>query len=238
MIRPRAGQNQRILQALAFVSLVAALTGAFGGVAFAVGKVSANPPSPTIAEGGVQVVTFSLAEPIIASTPDPTVVITFTVHDPTSRVQLSEPSLTWAADNWFAPMFLTISSIPDGIHDASDTATIDISTTSASEFYNGFTTPIAVTLSDPDPTPTTATTAPITTSTTMGPAPSTTTTTADPSTTAAPTTVVQPATGELPQTGGNTGNGAAGAFLLIIVGASMAAVRAGRLGGSRQRRPH
>jgi hypothetical protein len=166
--------------ALGVVAIVVALP----GVAFAAGKVSPAPQTFGVTEGNVQDVVFTLDAPIIGPGPGPAdVTLSFTPSDP-SRISVSPSTLHWDASEWPQPRTLHVTAIHDGVHDASNTVTVQVLTTSASAYYSGYTTSITATIGDIDPAPTT-----------------TTVTTAPPSTTtlARATTVV--VTDVLPTTG-------------------------------------
>ena len=203
------------------------------GAAFAVGRVSPAPATFTMTEGsGVpQTVTFTLQEPIIAMSPNPHVTLSFTIDDP-ARISLSPPTLDWDASQWPEPRTLQVTALHDGIDDASDTVTVHVLTTSASEFYDGYTTAFTVTLVDPDappPTTTTTTTTAAPTSTTAA----TTPTTATPSSAAPGDAAGAGTQPQLAMTGATTARS-------TLVGAACVAGGALLLAGaarSRHRRP-
>jgi hypothetical protein len=170
------------------------------GPAYAAGKVAPNPRTFTVSEGGLQNVVFTLDAPIIAMSPNPTVVLTFTIDDPT-RLSLSPTTLVWQTTEWTQPRTLQVSALLDGIHDLSNSVTVHVTTASASAYYDNYTTSFTATITDIDPPPTTTTVA--TTSTTTTPA--VTTTTVAPTTTVVPRPTVSPTTAAVAPTPPSTG---------------------------------
>src|SRR4051812_46898094 len=105
-------RTPRRVYRIALIVSVVGLSLGFAGTAFAADRVAANPNTFTLAEGASTDVEFFLLEPIIALTPDPTVVLTFTVDDP-SRISVSPDSLEWAASEWTQTRMLHVTAIHD-----------------------------------------------------------------------------------------------------------------------------
>jgi len=223
--RPPGLTSQRARAAVGAAFVIVGLA-TFAGVAGA-SKVNPSPVTVSVAEGSAQVVTITLDEPIIAPGPDPAVAtLAFTVDDP-SRVSLSTNSLVWAASEWAQSRQVTVTAIHDGVHNASPTVVVHGVVSSNSEYYNGFTTSITVSITDADPAPTTTTT------TTQMP----TTTAARPAVIA--TTTVDPAAvsprrvGRLAETGVDTDVMVLAAALVLVMGAAL--LVATRTSGNRNR---
>lgn len=179
-------------------------------------KIAPNPSAVTLTEGQSHDVQFTLDAPIIAPvgrTPD--VTINFTVSDP-SRVTLSANSLTWTAPEWFQVRTLTLHALHDGVHDASNSVTLQYVAVSDSAYYSGFTGAVTVTINDIDAATTTTTT----TATS-----STTSTTVATTTSTAAAVASKPATtisgGEMPRTGTTPLNGAILGIALLAIGAAL-----------------
>jgi hypothetical protein len=118
--------------------------------ALAVMKVSASPSSVTLNEnGGSQVFTITLDEPLIAEVGEAYATINLTAND--SRLVLSAPSMTFYAGDWFTPQTFTLSVINDSIYNTDNDALITMHTVSNSEYYSNYTNTITVTLVDNDP---------------------------------------------------------------------------------------
>ncbi len=212
------------------VTVVMVACAAFGGAAYAqkIGP-SANPL--TLTEGQSQGVQFVLDEPIIAPSPNPDVTINFTVDDP-SRVSLSNASLEWPYNEWYQPRSLTVSALHDGVHDVANTVVVHFVAVSASQYFNGYSGSLSVTINDIDPAPTT-TTAPTASTTvsssTTSTAASTTSTTVARSTSSVATdpstTIAKVVVGELPRTGSTSTVPVAGGALLAAGSAILALAR-------------
>jgi hypothetical protein len=205
---------------------VIVLIAVFGSSISAAGaaKVNPSPLTVSVAEGDSQVVTITLDEPIIAPGPDPAVVtLAFTVDDP-SRVSLSTSSLVWAASEWAQPRQLTVSATLDGVYNASGTVTLDGVVSSNSEYYDGFTTSITVSIADADPAPTTTT---VTTGAPPTQAPTTAAVTpAEVERTTVDPVAVSPRTsGELAETGVDVDVMVVAAALLLAMGAALLVAR-------------
>jgi LPXTG-motif cell wall-anchored protein len=210
---------------------------ALSGVAFAQ-KVAPNPATVSITEGQSHDVDFQLDAPIISpvGSSDPDVTINFTVGDP-SRVSLSTNSLEWDPSAWAQVRTLTVNALHDGVHDSTNSVTVQFDTVSGSPYYSGFSGSFTVDLADIDPPPATTTTSVAPTTTSIGSPPTTrpssttaTTSTFAPTTTAAAVSAVA-ANGnddELPPTG--TTNS------LALTGAALVALGALLLGLNRRRR--
>ncbi len=216
MYEPRANRTRRSIRLFAvFAGVVIATLGAFAGAAYAL-KVSPAPNPLVLQEGDSQTVSLVLDAPIIAPGPDPnpTVVVTFTVDDP-SRVSLSAPSVTWTAAEWPQSRSITVTALHDGVHDSTNTVVVHAVAASAAAYYNGFATTFTVSIADVDPAPTTTTTsaAPASTiATTTSTPPSSSTTTVGASTTVSPSRAVA----ALPNTG------AASQFPILVGALSIA----------------
>jgi len=181
-------------------------------------KVAANPSAVTLTEGQPHDVQFRLDQPIIVpigGTPD--VTINFTISDP-SRVSLSANSVTWTAPEWFQSRTLTLNALHDGVHDTSNSVTVQYVAVSDSAYYSGFTGAVTVTINDIDAAPTTTTTT--ATSSTTSTLDATTTSTAA---TAAPMPATTTSGRELPRTGTATRNGAILGTALLALGAALLA---------------
>jgi hypothetical protein len=153
-----------LLCGLAASVLVLVVAGPVGAL-----KVNPTPLTNAVAEGSSYSVVFHLDQPILAPTPNPTVVVTLTVADP-SRVSLSTSSLEWDAADWFQTRTVTVNVLADGVHNLSNDVVVSGATTSGAPYYNGFNTSFNVSITDADPAPTTTTTSPPT-STTISAAP-------------------------------------------------------------------
>jgi hypothetical protein len=209
---------------IALVALIAefAVVGAAESSSATPPKIAPNPSAVTLTEGQSHDVQFTLDAPIIApvgGTPD--VTINFTVSDP-SRVTLSANSLTWTAPEWFQVRTLTLHALHDGVHDASNSVTLQYVAVSDSAYYTGFTGAVTVTINDIDAAPTTTTTT--TTSTTS--------TTVATTTSTAAAVASKPATtisgGEMPRTGTTPLNGAIIGIALLAIGATLLTAARGR----------
>jgi hypothetical protein len=115
-------------------------------------KINPAPVTNTVAEGASYDVAFLLMQPIIAPVGVGTVVVTFTVGDP-SRVALSVPSVQWAATDWFQSRTVTVTALADGVFNATSDVVVSGATTSNSLFYDGFATAFTVSIVDADPPP-------------------------------------------------------------------------------------
>lgn len=191
-------------------------------------KIDPAPVTNTVTEGSSYDVVFRLDSPIIAMTPDPTVVVTLTVGDP-SRVALSTTSVEWAASEWFQTRTVTVDVLADGVHNTSNEVVVSGATTSASEYYDGFTPSFTVSITDADPAPPPTTNPPTTDSPTSTSA-----------ATVAPTAVpiaVSPAStgvatapqddGGIARTGASSAAGLALGWIVVFTG--LVLVRVGRV---------
>ena len=188
--------------------VVVAVTALTAGTAFAL-KVQPNAATVHLTEGTETTVQFTLDEPIIAPTPSPNVTLDFTVDDPT-RVSLDTSSLVWQDNEWFQTRTIYVTAIHDGVHDSSGTVTVHATATSASEYYNGFSTSFTVQITDIDPAPTTT---------------SSSTTTSTSGATSSTTLAVGGRRGEMPATGTGTSPLAVCALGAIATGAVLASRR-------------
>lgn len=89
-----------------------------------------------MSEGATQNVVLQLDEPIIALTPDPTLTLTFTIGDP-SRVSVSAGHARMGRDRMISHAH---PAGRGGVHDPSNTVIVHVTTTSESEYCDGFTT--------------------------------------------------------------------------------------------------
>ncbi len=114
-------------------------------------KITISPASVTLPEnGGSQVVSLSLDNPIIANSGSQNLTVTLTSSDP--NVTVSPSSVTFLHDQWFLPQSFTITTGDVGVANPYHVVTIGLSSSSGSEYYNGYTSSIAVTLIDGDRT--------------------------------------------------------------------------------------
>ena len=115
-------------------------------------KITISPAAVTLPEnGGSQVFSISLSNPIVVTSGDPNVVITLTSSDP--NVAVSPSTITFLHDQWFTPQTFTITTSGIGIANPYDLVTIGLATASGSEYYNGYTSSVVATLIDGDRTP-------------------------------------------------------------------------------------
>ncbi|HYL51464.1 MAG TPA: hypothetical protein VEZ15_05805 [Acidimicrobiia bacterium] len=220
--RVRRGRQIALVALIAVFAVVAAAESSSATSS----KIAPNPSAVTLTEGQSHDVQFTLDAPIIApvgGTPD--VTINFTVSDP-SRVTLSANSLTWTAPEWFQVRTLTLHALHDGVHDASNSVTLQYVAVSDSAYYSGFTGAVTVTINDIDAAPTTTTT------TTTTATSSTTSTTVATTTSTAAAVASKPATtisgGEMPRTGTTPRNGAILGIALLAIGATLLTAARGR----------
>lgn len=115
-------------------------------------RVTISPMSAKLPEnGGSQIFTITLPEPLIAPGPDSaTATITLTPSD--SRIQLDTTTINYLADNWEVPQQFHVTMQDDAIVNPGNAATINVSVSSNSEYYNGYTTSIPITIADDEAT--------------------------------------------------------------------------------------
>ncbi len=112
-------------------------------------KVTVSPSSVTLPEnGGSQVYTVQLDEPIIAESGDAFATISITSTD--TRVVTSPQVINFDATDWFNTKTFTVTTIGDFIHNTQNEVTLSFSTFSNSEYYNGHRTSATITLVDDD----------------------------------------------------------------------------------------
>ena len=117
-------------------------------------KVAPSPTSSTIIEGGQQVVSFTLDEPILAPPPDPAYVTLIITPSSPSRVSLSSTTLTWSSSEWFASKTITISAVNDALDNGDAAVTFSVLADSNSEYYQGYSNTFTITVLDnDDPSP-------------------------------------------------------------------------------------
>ena len=110
-------------------------------------RISISPTSVTLPEnGGSQLFSVSLSEPIIAMSGDPNVVVTLTSSE--SSVTVSPSTITFLHDQWYVPQSFTVTTLGLEIANPYDAVTIGLSAASGAEYYNGYTSSIPITLID------------------------------------------------------------------------------------------
>ena len=117
----------------------------------AVGRVSADPSSATLAEDGAsQSFDISLDEPILAEGGGGSGYVTVNLIADDSRVTLSTSSVTFSEAEWAQIKSFTINTVGDSIHNEDNSTQISMSVVSNSEYYSGFQNTISITLIDDD----------------------------------------------------------------------------------------
>jgi hypothetical protein len=112
-------------------------------------KVTVSPSSVTLPEnGGSQVYTILLDEPIIAESGDAFATISITSSD--DRAVASPQVINYDATDWFHSKTFTVTTVGDFIHNTENRVTLRLSTYSNSEYYNGYQTSAVITLVDDD----------------------------------------------------------------------------------------
>lgn len=121
---------------------------------FAADKVSLSPATSTITEGQSQDVTIALDEPIISGDSDPGYLYFNLEVEDSDRVSLSDSSVYYDSAEWSQTKTFNITADDDPLLNGSETATIYFDVVSNSEFYDGFSGSIEVTVNDNDVAPT------------------------------------------------------------------------------------
>ena len=118
--------------------------GIFPKLVYATSRIAVSPTTISLSEnGGSQIFSVALSEPIIAGLGSPALTITLTSSDP--RVLVSPGTLTYSND-WFAIKQFTVTTVGSYIANPNNTVTIGLTASSNSEYYNGFTNSASVTL--------------------------------------------------------------------------------------------
>jgi YVTN family beta-propeller protein len=140
--------------------LVASLTlGAVQPVLAVTPKLNLDPSSVALTEGGSQEIDVSLPEPIIGN-PDPGWLFIELTPDNPSRLSLDTRSMYYASpSDWTDHKTLTVSAYDDMVVNGDVAATISYTISSNSEYYDGYTGTLSVTIHDNDQPP--AITAPV-----------------------------------------------------------------------------
>lgn len=130
------------------ISLVAVVAVINVGHVLGAGRIFSVPASKTLPEGVATTVSVRLDEPIICSVMDSGcgVDLTFVSSKP-SQVTDGQ-SIHWAANEWNQFRTMTISTTNDHIYTGDQTITLSATAVSNSEYYNGFTITIPVTLTE------------------------------------------------------------------------------------------
>ncbi len=112
--------------------------------------VNKSPSSITITEGGSQVVTITLDEPIIGPGPDPPFFYLNLTSGSPSRVTTNVSTITYDYAEWAQSKTITISAVDDALVNGNTNTTVSFIVDSDSEYYNEYTGSIAVTVLDND----------------------------------------------------------------------------------------
>jgi hypothetical protein len=124
------------------------------GKVLAYGKISTNPASVNVAEGGSQAIQFQLNAPIICpngSNPC-NVVLNFTNPDPT-HLSFDTTTITWNYDEWSQLRTINVTALNDGVFTPNLNFTLSATAVSNSVYYSGFQESVPLTFTNTYPVP-------------------------------------------------------------------------------------
>lgn len=125
--------------------VITAITLSAGWSVYAMAQISFSVRAFSLESNGQQqVITVSLAEPLISASGTALATLSFDSPDP--RISVSPHQLRFTGDHWWAPQLVTVTKLGNAISGGNNTITVPVTTVSNSEFYNGFSDALEVTL--------------------------------------------------------------------------------------------